>query len=135
MWCGAALAQGDAQALSREMLRQVKDDFKKFYLDPKLNVDALFARVEANIGSVTSPGQMFGLIAQALLNMKDTHTFLLPPVRAEVNYGWQMLLVGDTCYVISVNPNSDAAKQGLQPGDAILAMGRYKPTRDNLWQL
>lgn len=141
LWIGLAhgsaaglLAQANADALSREMLQAIKEDLRS-YVDPAFDPDAYFGQIEQQVLSAPSPSQAFGLLAQALLNLKDPHTFLLPPIRAEVRYGWRMVVAGDTCYVVAVDPGSDAAKQGLAPGDAILALGRYKPTRENLWQL
>jgi C-terminal processing protease CtpA/Prc len=44
-------------------------------------------------------------------------------------------MVGDTCFVVSVDAGSDAERQGVRPGDAVLTVGAFHPTRDNLWQL
>jgi C-terminal processing protease CtpA/Prc len=41
-------------------------------------------------------------------------------------------MVGDTCLVDSIVRGSDAEKQGLQPGDAILAINGHEPTRHTL---
>jgi len=52
-----------------------------------------------------------------------------------VSYGWSMLMVGDSCYVQRVEPGSDAASQGVKPGDRVLAVNGDLVTRDHLWQI
>jgi hypothetical protein len=77
---------------------------------------------------------VFGIIAQVLLEFKDSHTLFLPPQRsARVEYGWQMQTFGNDCYLIAVKPNSDADARGLKPGDKVLKIDGIAPNRDNLW--
>lgn len=137
-----ARAQG-LSALDRErangMLDVIKDEIKKSYYDPAfhgVDVEARFKLAKEKIKQVTSLGQAFSTIAQALLEFNDSHTFFIPPRRsATVNYGWQMQMIGDEAYITAVRPGSDAEAQGVKPGDLVLAVDGYKPTRNILWKM
>jgi predicted metalloprotease with PDZ domain len=48
------------------------------------------------------------------------------------DYGWRFLMVGARCYVTHVRPKSDAETKGLQPGDEVLAINGFTPTREGL---
>src|SRR5687768_6292644 len=120
------------------MLRRIKEDLKKNYYDPKfrgMDLDARFKTAEEKINTATSVGQIFGIIAQVLIELDDSHTFFLPPARAYSNeYGWTMQMVGERCFVSSVVKGSDAETKGVKPGDEVLLAGGYKLDRSNLWK-
>src|SRR5438067_1343693 len=79
---------------------------------------------------------MYGIIAQAVLDLNDSHTTFVPPSRtARINYGWRMQMIGDKCFVTAVQPGSDAEAKGLKPGDQVLSVNGFQPTRDNLWKM
>jgi C-terminal processing protease CtpA/Prc len=133
-----------AQSLSSQdrergvvMLKAVRDDIKKNYFDPAfrgIDVDARTTLAEERIKQAKTNAEVFGIIAQFLLEFKDSHTVFLPPQRnSRVEYGWQMQTFGDECYVIAVKPKSDADAQGLKPGDKVLKVDGIAPNRDNLW--
>ncbi|HEU4834697.1 MAG TPA: S41 family peptidase [Pyrinomonadaceae bacterium] len=119
------------------MLKAVRDDIKKNYYDPTFRGIDLEARTkvaEERIKQARTNGEVFGVIAQFLLEFKDSHTIFLPPQRnARIEYGWQMQTFGDDCYVIAVKPKSDAEAQGLKPGDKVLKVDGIAPNRENLW--
>lgn len=142
----AVLPEARAQSLDRiereraqTMLGVIKDELKKNYYDSTyrgMDVDARFKQAEEKIKQATSLGQAFGSIAQALLDLNDSHTFFVPPARpVTVEYGWQMQAVGDKSYVVAVRPGSDAEKKGLKPGDLVLAVENFRPTRKELWKM
>src|ERR1700730_9864092 len=89
---GALLFSNGQQPLSkfdidrgRVMLRTIKDDLKKNYYDPNyhgMDVEARFKAADEKIKQAASLGQIFGIIAQALTDLEDSHTFFLPPGRA-----------------------------------------------------
>ncbi|MDQ3907620.1 MAG: S41 family peptidase [Acidobacteriota bacterium] len=122
---------------SRTMLSNIEQQIKKNYYDPSfhgLDIEARFKAADDKLKEATSRGQMFGIIAQAVLDLKDSHTFFVPPQRAaRTDYGWQVQMIGDDAYVIAVKPGSDAEKKGLKPGDRVLGVDEYGLTRDNLW--
>ena len=103
------------------MLNVVKSDLKNNYYDPNfhgMDLDARFKTAEEKIKQAASLGQAFGIIAQVLTDLNDSHTIFVPPRRPEtITYGWQMQMIGDKCYVVAVKPGSDAAAQGLKEGD------------------
>jgi C-terminal processing protease CtpA/Prc len=121
------------------MLHVIKDDIGKNYYDPGYhgaNLNARFGAAEEQIKQATSQGQAFGVIAQALMDLEDSHTFFIPPQhRARVEYGWQMEMIGDKCFVVAVKPGSDAEAKGLKPGDEVRKVDRFVPTRDNIWKI
>lgn len=142
----ALMLVANAQTVSRfdrdrgkQMLKVVKDDIKKHYYDVNyrnIDVDARFKIAEENIDKATSLNQVFGIIAQAVLDFDDSHTFFLPPPRpGSVEYGWQMQMISDKCYVTAVKPGSDAEAKGLKPGDLIQTVNGFAPTRKDMWKM
>ena len=124
---------------SMSMLKMVKDDIKKNYYDPSfhgMDVDVRFKAAEEKLKQANSLGQAFGIIAQALLDLNDSHTFFLPPQRPErIEYGWNMQMIGDKCYVVAVKPGSDAEAKGLKVGDEIHSVEGFMPTRKDMWKM
>ncbi len=137
----AQAQQTTASKLDRErgldMLRVVKDDLKKYYYDPALrgmNLEARFQSAADKIKQAASNSQIMGTIAQVLVELDDSHTFFYPPSRvAATEYGWQMQMIGDKCFVKSIKPKSDAEAKGLQVGDEVWSVDGIGPTRENTW--
>ena len=68
----------------RTMLNVIKNDLKKNYYDPNfhgMDLDARFKQAEEKINTATSQGQILGIIAQAFLDLNDSHTYFVPPMR------------------------------------------------------
>jgi carboxyl-terminal processing protease len=120
----------------KEMLKGTKDLIKSDYYDPKfhgVDLDARFKAAEEKLKTAESLGQIFGIIAQAVSELNDSHTKFYPPSRpVEVEYGWRMQIIGDEPFVVAVKPGSDAASQGLKPGDKIISVDGFKPSRQTL---
>jgi C-terminal processing protease CtpA/Prc len=120
------------------ILETIKQDLKEFYYDPKfrgIDLEARYKVAQQQIKTAT-PGQIFGLIGQFLIEFNDSHTSFVPPTLiTTVDYGWLMQFFGDKCYVIALNPDSDAAAKGLKLGDEIYAIDGFKPTRQNISEL
>lgn len=121
------------------MLQIIKEDLKKNYYDPAfhgMDVETRFRAADEKIKTATSIGQIFGIVAQFLVDLNDSHTFFMPPERAyQLEYGWQMQMIGDKCYIVAVKPGSDAEAKGLKAGDEIYSFFGYQPLRDSLWKL
>src|SRR2546427_5349004 len=101
-----------------DMLKVIRDDLKKDYYDPNfqgMDLDARFKAAEDKLKKATSLSQALGTIAQALMDLNDSHAFFIPPSRPErVEYGWYMQTIGDKSYVVAVKPNSAAESTGLK---------------------
>lgn len=121
------------------MLENVRDDVRDRYYDSTfkgLDLRAAYNTASARIRAATALDLALAAVAQFTLDLHDSHTFFVPPQRTvEAEYGWDMAMVGDSCFVLHVEPGSDAGHQGVLPGDLILSLNGYTPTRDNLWQL
>ena len=121
------------------MLQSVKEALKELYYDPAyhgMNVDARFKEAERQINEAKSTWQINAIIAQVLSELNDSHTAFLPPdLVVGVNYGFQMQMIGDACYVVHIKPGADAEKKGLKAGDLIYAIEGYEPTRESLWKI
>jgi len=122
-----------------QMLDEVAKDVRKHYYDPKfhgVDWDAKVAEARNKIKNETSLNLALAHIAAALISLDDSHTFFLPPPRPyRHDYGLQTQMVGDHCYVSRVRPGSDAEARGVKPGDEVLAVEGYPPTRQTLWKL
>lgn len=117
---------------ARTMLNVIKGDLKKNYYDSNfhgMDLDARFKEAEQKIKVATSQNQILGIIAQAIIDLDDSHTYFIPPSRPyTIEYGWQMQMVGDKCYVIAVKPGSDAEAKGLKEGDEVYSIDGFGPT-------
>jgi C-terminal processing protease CtpA/Prc len=122
----------------RTMLKRIKENLKDNYYDPKfhgVDIDASFKAADEKLKDARSVGQVFGIIAQVLGELDDSHTAFIPPERAgRTEYGWTMQIVGDRCFVSSVDEDSDAAAKGVKPGDEVLEAGGFVLGRPNLWK-
>jgi C-terminal processing protease CtpA/Prc len=119
------------------MLKIIKDDLTKHYYDPAfhgIDLEARFKTAESKIKVTKSNAEVFGVIAQVLLDFNDSHTVFIPPQRqSAIEYGWLMKMFGDAGYITDVKPHSDAEAQGLKPGDQVLSIDGIQPTRANTW--
>src|SRR5512141_1510609 len=70
---------------ARAMLSMIKDDLKSNYYDRAyrgMNLDERFSNADARIKTATNRDQLMVIVAQTLLELNDSHTFLIPPPRA-----------------------------------------------------
>ncbi len=121
------------------ILKTLKNEIKKNYFDPGfhgLDLDALFKTADEKVDRAVSVSQIFGIVAQTLIEFNDSHLFFIPPSRAaRSDYGWQWQAIGDQCFVVAVKPGSDAEQKELLPGDLVISIDNYHPARDNIWKL
>jgi C-terminal processing protease CtpA/Prc len=124
--------------LGRTMAKFVKEDIKKYYYDPNfhgVDLDARFASVEKDIQAAQTRGDIFGSIAQAVSELNDSHTLFYPPEQtAQSEYGWEMSMIGNRCFVVAVKPGSGAETQGLRAGDEVLQVDQFTLSRPNMWR-
>jgi C-terminal processing protease CtpA/Prc len=123
----------------QDMLKAIKDDIKKNYFDEKfrgIDIEARFKIAHDKIETAASNGQIFGIIAQAVIEFEDSRTRFVPPSRSNrTEYGWKMKIVGDKVFVTTIKPKSDAELKGLKIGDEILAIDGFGVDRKNLWKV
>jgi C-terminal processing protease CtpA/Prc len=118
------------------MLQDVASDIRKYYYDPKLHGvdwDTKVRNAKERIAKATTREALTLEIAAVLEALDDSHTVFLPPhdpIRQE--YGWRYQMVGARCYVTHVRPKSDAETKGLKPGDEVLSINGFTPTREAL---
>jgi C-terminal processing protease CtpA/Prc len=46
-----------------------------------------------------------------------------------------MQMIGDECFITSVKNGSDARSQGIEVGDQVVGLGKFKPNRRDLWKM
>ena len=121
------------------MLALMKDYLKEYYYDPAyhgMDLDSRFKTAESKIREAANISQVLGIIAQTMVELNDSHTFFIPPSRpVEVDYGWRMQMIGDSCLVTVVDEGSDAEAQGLKPGDEVVSVDGFRPTRESFWKM
>jgi C-terminal processing protease CtpA/Prc len=143
---GISFSPAQAQSITKidkdrgkMMLNVVRDDIKKNYYDKSyhgMDVETRFKTAEGKIEEAQSLGQIFAIIAQALLDLDDSHTNFIPPQRADrTEYGIQMDMIGDKCYILAIKPGSDAEAKGVKVGDQVHAVSGFKPTRELMWKI
>ena len=125
--------------LAESMLRDADADVQKHYYDSKFHGIDWRARVQEarkNLETARSMDDAVSEIAALLDSLHDSHTFLLLPPRTHVHdYGFQMELIGDRCYVVRVRAGGDAEKKGLKQGDEIRAVNGYPVSRKDFRRL
>jgi C-terminal processing protease CtpA/Prc len=146
VWTGISFSPAQAQSITKidkdrgkMMLNVVRDDIKKNYYDKSyhgMDVESRFKTAEGKIEEAQSLGQIFAIIAQAVLDLDDSHTNFLPPQRADrTEYGIQMGMIGDKCYILAIKPGSDAEVKGVKVGDQVHSVSGFKPTRELMWKI
>jgi hypothetical protein len=124
---------------TQSMLREIASDVKKHYYDPTLHGldwDRSVGEAKARIDQAGDIGQAVSEIAALLDLLKDSHTFFMPPARFNrYDYGWEAQTIGTHCYVTQVRPGTDAAAKGVTPGDEILTVNSFPPTKQNLTRM
>lgn len=127
------------RARAEDMLKIVANDVNKHYYDGTfhgVDWDAKVQEAKQKIDRETSLGMALSHIAAALDTLNDSHTFFVPPPRpVRARYSWEFEMVGDQCFVTQVQAGSDAEAKGVKPGDEVLAINGYTPTRENLWKM
>ena len=118
------------------MLQTVGADVRKYYYDAKLhgvNWDAKVSEAKEKIAKATSYNEAVLDIAALLETLDDSHTSFAPPSDPiPQEYGWRFQMVGARCFVTHVQPKSDAELKGVKPGDEILTLNGFAPTRGGL---
>jgi C-terminal processing protease CtpA/Prc len=121
------------------MLQNVASDVRQHYYDPKLHGvdwDARVREAKDKIAKATSMDTATLEIGAALETLDDFHTAFVPPrYPIREDYGWRFQAIGERCYVTQVRPQSDAGMKGLKPGDEVLAINGFTPTRSSLQRI
>src|SRR5258708_22244222 len=101
-----------------------------------MDIDVRFKTADQRVREAANISQILGIVAQVLVELNDSHTFFIPPSRpVDVDYGWKMQMIGNTCFITEVDEGSDAGAQGLKPGDEIVSLDGFRPTRENIWKM
>ena len=131
----AKLARGQSLSMLDEMAEILQEHYydKKFRgIDLKSRIEAAKARVK----TLEYNWQMHRVLVQLLMDFNDSHTrMILPPRTDYFQYGFGLQMIGDDCFVTSVKNGSDARSQGIEIGDQIVALGKFKPNRRDLWKM
>lgn len=136
---GAARAQDKFDGLQRDRTIQILHDVagtvRKNYYDPQyhgVDMEAQFKAAEGKIRNAPHLGNALAAIVDALNALHDSHTYFVPPLRPlHSEYGYRQEMVGERCFITAVRPGTEAAGK-LKPGDEVLTIENYRPTRQNL---
>ncbi len=121
------------------MLNIIKNEVKKNYYDDTyhgIDLDARFKTADEKLNSATSSNQALAIIGQVLIDFNDSHLAFAPPATTlAVEYGWRMRAIGDKVFITDVRPESDAEEKGLKPGDQVISVSGFHPSRSELWKV
>jgi C-terminal processing protease CtpA/Prc len=128
-----------AREHSLKILGEMEEILKEHYYDPKFRGIDLKARIEAakaRVKTLEYNWQMYRVLVQVLMDFNDSHTtMLLPPRTDYFQYGFGLQMIGDECFVTSIKKDSDARNQGIEVGDQIVGLGKFRPNRRDLWKM
>jgi carboxyl-terminal processing protease len=126
---------GFERSRMKSILDTVSVDISKNFYDPALNgVDwkAKVAEAREKIDKAQTVSQMITAIFALVDSLHDSHTVFLPPQRAvHTTFEFEALPVGDHIFIKKVEKKGAAEKCGLKPGDEIVMLNGYRPTREN----
>ncbi len=129
----------DDRERAHAMFSNIADDVRKHYYDPKfhgLDWSATVAATQQAIDNASTLNRALSEIAAGLDKLGDSHTFFLPPRRPYIHeFGWQLEMIGDHCFVTQVRPKSDIEAKGIKPGDEIVTINGFQPTRESLHKM
>ena len=124
---------------AQEMLRNVAADVPKYYFDIKLHGvdwDAKVREAKRNIDTADSLNGGVSEIAALLDTLNDSHTVFYPPPRTTTHdYGFEMEMIGDHCFITRVLSSSDAEGKGLKPGNEVLTVNEHPVSRKTIWRI
>lgn len=122
-----------------QILHDASEAVHRHYYDSKLrgsDFDTRVQQADKRIREVKTFSEALGVVAWTLETLNDSHTFLIPPRRPyDVQNGWEMEFIGENCYITAVQPGSDAVAKGMKPGDQVLMIEGFRPTRETLWKI
>ncbi len=125
----------------KELTRILQDahaEIKNEYYDPTfggLDWDARYKEYQIKIANARNLDEGFRLVAAFLSGLKDSHTLFLPPERvAKSTPGYELLMVGDECFVSAVRPGTDAENK-LHIGDEVLHVDVFEVNRQDFFDL
>ena len=123
----------------KDILKNIKNAIEKNYYDPNfggMDLETRFKSAEEKLKAAETLGQALGVIAQAVIDLNDSHTRFSPPAtNIIIDYGWKMKMFGDQCFITKVKEKSDAASKGLKVGDEVLSVNNFRPARSEMWKL
>jgi C-terminal processing protease CtpA/Prc len=134
-------AQSDKRDIEgvETMILQVQEKIRTEHFDPHIggaNFAPSFAAAMERLKTVKSTNGAFAVLAQAVENLGDSHTFFLPPPRPfKLRYGVRLQPIGKDVYVEGVRPGSDAEKKGIKAGERVVTVNGMPATRATLSQL
>jgi len=132
----------DVDRITRErmlsILGIVSDDIRKNFYDTdlkKLDWKGLTDQARTKINSAKTVSEMVTAIYVLVDKLDDSHTRFLPPGRgARPVFGFSAKAYGENILVYAVAAQSAAAKAGMQVGDRILTVNRFRAERST-WNL
>jgi len=96
-----------------------------------VDLDARYRDFSDRLKAATSVDAGEVVVAQFLEGLKDSHTFFQPPARSfQVDYGYQLDLVGNDAFVTHVHAGTDAAAR-LTPGDRVISINGLPIDRES----
>lgn len=126
-----------ARDMALDMLKNVADEVRKNYYDPKyrgIDFEGLVKDAQARVKQAKTLTEAVSAIGAMVDGLHDSHTFFIPPSKPyDVEHGWRMKYYGDHCYITNVKAGTEAAAQGLKPGDEVLGWEKFRMMRPNLW--
>jgi C-terminal processing protease CtpA/Prc len=129
-------AENDVET-ARSYLTDLEDTVARNYV-PGRNVTREFhqrcAAALTALSKATTGNEAFGIIADAFASLDPRIRFYPPARSSKVDYGWRWQLFGNNAYVTQVDQVGDAKKQGLMPGDKVLAIQDLPLNRETAQQ-
>jgi len=140
---GAQPVHGAISKADREralgFLDSVSKGIQELYYDPKmhgLDWNAVMTSARGKIADSNSLNDALTQIAVAVSALNDSHTVFYPPSRPyHLAFGFEYKVIWNRCFVMRVQPGSDAEAKGLKRGGEILSINGIAPNRQNLWSI
>jgi C-terminal processing protease CtpA/Prc len=126
---------GDERAMLQAMLKAGYETVRDHYFDRTFNGvswDARYAQYQARLATVPTLHAGLLTVADMIDGLGDSHTRFYPPGwLRHVDYGYDLVAIGQRLHVGAVRPSTDAATK-LHPGDLVTALNAEPITRQSL---
>src|SRR5215203_4951191 len=102
----SAITLKASRLMYQNILKTIKDDIKNKYFDSNLggvDIEGNSKKAGDLINEAKSIEEMADIIARFLYPFNDSHLFFIPPSKTTtVEYGWEMMFVGDKVFISKV---------------------------------
>jgi hypothetical protein len=126
---------GNDRTMLRAMLRSGYEAVRDHYFDRTFNGldwDTRYSQFQGRLSAEQTIQGGLLVVADLVDGLGDSHTHFFPPSsQHRIDYGYDLIAIGQRLHVSAVRPSTDAATK-LRPGDLVIRLNEEPITRTSL---